>query len=257
MTRLVSRAEWGATVPTGPAQGQADELWLHHSVTALTGDPHRDMRVIEDIGRQRFGRFSYSYAYHKPTRLWLEGAGRTIGAHTGGRNTRAIGCVVIGNTDTLDLGGDFDDDLVWLIRDRIAAGHLAPVDRANVFDGGAWTTRSYPTGGHRDQKPTACPGSNAYARIANVRQRITANPTKDWFDMATEAEIRTIVAGEVNRAIGAIWTAEAAAVKRHQAIRVLFGSIRGWSAAAAEKLYGDDLGQARDRAVELDDSPKK
>ena len=87
-----------------------------------------------------------------------------------------------------------------------------------------------------------------------------ANPTKDWFDMSTEAdreEVRTIVAAEVNRAIGAIWTAEAAAVKRHQAIRVLFGSIRGWSAAAAEKLYGDDLGQARDRAVELDDSPKK
>ena len=111
----------------------------------------------------------------------------------------------------------------------------------------------------------SCPGP---ARIIQARNEIIpavakatpANPTKDWFDMSTEAdreEVRTIVAGEVNRAIGAIWTAEAAAVKRHQAIRVLFGSIRGWSAAAAEKLYGDDLGQARDRAVELDNSPKK
>ena len=87
-----------------------------------------------------------------------------------------------------------------------------------------------------------------------------ASTLEDWFDMATEAdrdEIREIVATEVNRAIGAIWIAEEAAEKRHKAIRVLFGSIRGWSAAAAEKLYGDDLGQARDRAVELDDSPKK
>lgn len=57
---IVSRARWGATAALGPAMRlPARELWLHHSVTTATGTPAADMRTIERIGVQRFGRFSY------------------------------------------------------------------------------------------------------------------------------------------------------------------------------------------------------
>lgn len=229
-TRIVPRPEWGATVPTGPKQGVCDELWLHHSVTKVTADPHRDMRVIEAIGKERFGRFSYSYAYHQPTRLWLEGAGRTIGAHTGGRNTRAIGCVVIGNTNDLALGADFDDDLVWLIENRIAAGHLKPAAQANVFPG-PWTTPSYPTGGHRNQKQTACPGDHAYARIGAVRTRIAAGPSKPAPPKPTPGD-DLVMDAEVKQALAAIQaTADKAAKDARGALKwakagALFGLTR-------------------------------
>jgi hypothetical protein len=165
MVDVIPRSVWGATVPTGPAMRlPVGELWLHHSVTQLTDDPFADMRVIERVGRQRFGRFSYSWAYHARHRLLLEGAGDTVGAHTANRNSTSLGLVLIGNFDALDLTAENIADLRWSIdwlkgTNRLRAG-------------------TYPTGGHRDLKSTACPGGNAYARLGDLRQAGPA-PTPD------------------------------------------------------------------------------
>ena len=166
--RVVTRSEWGATAPTGPPMRlPVAELWLHHSVTQLTDDPHKDMKVIERIGVQRFGRFSYSWAYHARARVLLEGAGNTVGAHTAGRNSTSLGLVLIGNFEELDLTDDNVADLRWSIAWLIAGNRLK--------------AGTYPTGGHRDLKQTACPGGRAYARIDDIRRQVSpqVSPPED------------------------------------------------------------------------------
>lgn len=154
--RIITRAEWGATAPTGPPMKlPVAELWLHHSVTPLTSDPIEDMKAVERVGVSRFGRFSYSWAYHAKARVLLEGAGNTVGAHTAGRNSTSLGLVLIGNFDTLELSDDNVADLRWAIAWLISGNRLRP--------------GAYPTGGHRDLKSTACPGGHAYARLSDIR----------------------------------------------------------------------------------------
>lgn len=169
-----SRTDWGATAPLGPRMTlPVSEAWLHHSVTTLTDDPVADMKVIERVGVSRFGRFSYSWAYHRPSRLLLEGAGDTIGAHTAGRNSTSLGLVLIGNYDTTPL-----DD-------------VAVADLAEAFDwlvaGNRLRPGAYPTGGHRDLKQTACPGGNAYARIDDIR---------NWEDDMNVQELVSVLRSE-------------------------------------------------------------
>ncbi len=164
MVQVVSRAEWGASAPLGPPMRlPVSEMWLHHSVTPLTDDPAADMKAIERIGVARFGRFSYSWAYHARHRLLLEGAGNTVGAHTAGRNSTSLGLVLIGNYESLYLSDDNVADLGWIIAWLISGNRLRP--------------DVYPTGGHRDLKATACPGDHAYARIADIRA--TVPPQED------------------------------------------------------------------------------
>ena len=164
--RVISRTEWGATAPLGPAMRlPVAELWLHHSVSQLTDDPHADMKAIERIGVQRFGRFSYSWAYHAKARVLLEGAGDTVGAHTAGRNSTSLGLVLIGNYDTRPLTDDNIADLRWVIAWLIGGNRLRP--------------GTYPTGGHRDLKQTACPGGQAYARLDDMRGASAQPVTED------------------------------------------------------------------------------
>ena len=158
--RIVRRGEWGHTAPLGPLMTlPVAELYLHHSVTTMTNDPFADMRAIERIGVQRFGRFSYSWAYHARARMFLEGAGDTIGAHTGGHNSTSLGLVLIGDYTVDILSPDHISDLGWCIQHLITANRLVP-------------GTVYPTAGHRDLKATACPGDNAYNAIPAIRAAV-------------------------------------------------------------------------------------
>jgi peptidoglycan hydrolase-like protein with peptidoglycan-binding domain len=152
---IVSRSRWGATAALGPAMRlPAREVWLHHSVTQATGDAAADMRAIERIGVQRFGRYSYSYAVHSNGTV-LEGAGLTVGAHTANRNSTSFGIVWIGNYENDQPSGAQINNTAELIRHLVATGRL---------QGGA------PLGGHRDVSATACPGRNAYPRLPEIRR---------------------------------------------------------------------------------------
>ena len=164
--RIITRSEWGATAPLGPPMTlPVAELWLHHSVTPLTDDPVKDMKAIERIGVERFGRFSYSWAYHAKARVLLEGAGNTVGAHTAGHNSTSLGLVLIGNYDTLELTDEGVADLRWAIAWLVSGNRLRP--------------GTYPTGGHRDLKSTACPGGKAYARLGDIRAARPIPPAED------------------------------------------------------------------------------
>lgn len=183
--RIVQRHEWEASVPLGPAMPHlpVEEFWLHHQGGSSVSDPLQAMRNIEDTGRQRFGRFSYSYAWHRANGgTLLEGAGLTVGAHTGGRNSRSLAVVLADNFETRPMPDEAVQDVAFLIDWLVRIGALK-------------AGRVYPTGGHRDLKQTACPGINAYNRIDDIRDLVghTLPPHKDDPDMALSADDKALL----------------------------------------------------------------
>lgn len=160
---LITRQTWGATAKTiGQMTLPSRGCWLHHSVTRRTANPYGDQRAIEQIGVERFGRYSYSWAYHLGPRAWLEGAGNTVGAHTKGQNSSTHGLVLIGNFDVEPL----PDYAIADIADFIRYGGRQ----------GWWEPRLL--GGHRDVAgaSTACPGRHAHAAIPDIRSAIANRP---------------------------------------------------------------------------------
>lgn len=114
------------------------------------------MRSIENTGKSRFGRFSYSYASHCNEGV-AEGAGRTVGAHTGGFskddgaqwNKVAFGYCLIGNYENDQLTDNQVADFGAWCQQMVADGSLRP---------------DFFISPHRDVKATACPGRNVVAR---------------------------------------------------------------------------------------------
>jgi hypothetical protein len=132
----------------------ATAAWLHHSVTEPTGNPAADMRLIEKIGMDRFGQFSYSYCVH-PSGTVLEGCGDRVGAHTAGKNSTSFGICWMGDyTTRLPKVQQID-----ATRELIAELILKKWLRKGI----------YPTGGHRDVQRTVCPGDKLYAILGDLR----------------------------------------------------------------------------------------
>lgn len=158
----VSRQAWGAqyAAGSGPRSIPTAEAWLHHSVTPAPPD-NRDrealaMRTIEKIGQQRFGAgFSYNLALMPSGRVYVGCGVRRIGSHTAGRNTRALGVVLVGDYDRHPLPPAMRAALPDLLRDAHDEGWID----APRFDGG-----------HRDLKATACPGRHAYQALPEINR---------------------------------------------------------------------------------------
>jgi peptidoglycan recognition protein len=154
---ITTRADWGATSRSLPAKKMtlpAEAVFIHHSVTPVTGDPAADMRIIEQIGLARFGQLSYSYAIHPHDGEILEGCGVRRGAHTAQRNSTSFGICWVGNYDERQPKIQQIESTRWLIAHLKAEGHLIPDPIVR---------------GHRDVYATACPGSKLYALLDVIR----------------------------------------------------------------------------------------
>lgn len=176
---FLTRDEWGASVDqwrwnSGSRREPiamslpVDEFYVHHSVTLAdddgileaTDDVAANMREIEAIGLNRFGRYSYSFGLH-PSGVIAEGCGNWIGAHTYGRNSTSLAGVAIGNYER-------DRPPKALIR---SYGILL---RALRDEG--WTDGVPHIGGHRDVRATGCPGGYLYAAIPDIRGLAALTP---------------------------------------------------------------------------------
>lgn len=168
----IGRKAWGAqhVAGAGARELPCAEAWLHHTVTlapdlafsdlnadSLDDDEVRAMRRIESIGQQRFGRgFSYNLAVMPSGRVYVGCGVRRVGTHTGGRNTRALGIVLVGDYSKHEPSPQMSDALVEVLRDAKRLG---------------WLRDARLSGGHRDVKATGCPGDRAYRLIADVNRR--------------------------------------------------------------------------------------
>jgi hypothetical protein len=131
-------------------------IFIHHSVTRPSTNPARDFRDIEAIGRARFGRFSYSWVVH-PNGTAGEGAGLTVGAHTGGHNSTSLGICFIGNYE----------------QDRPTAASLnTAADIIRYLQVAGIVPREVVIRPHRDVKSTACPGRHLVAALPTLRDLV-------------------------------------------------------------------------------------
>lgn len=183
---IIPRKSWGARFAAGfgPAP-KATELWLHHSVTHSAGEQATEaqdaatIRALEDIGQQRFGGgISYTFAVCRSGRVFEGTGGLRLGAHTGGRNSRARAVVLVDDCTTRRPSDAMIVAVAELIRYGRAAGYWS-VDELD--------------GGHRDapNAATSCPGNAAYAVIPVINSRATTphlaeRPTLEADDMTPE-----------------------------------------------------------------------
>jgi hypothetical protein len=155
---IVTRSQAGLKPPRAtpvPMRLPAAEVWIHHTVSKVTANPHADWRAVQDIAFGRgFNDISYSYGVH-PDGTILVGRGDNVGAHTAGRNTKAIGIVFIGNLSTSKPTPQAMDSARWLITHLKAGGKLT--NHAVLM-------------GHRQNplSPSQCPGDHLFPRIGEL-----------------------------------------------------------------------------------------
>jgi N-acetylmuramoyl-L-alanine amidase len=154
---IVARSVWGArpaSLPSTPMRLPATQVFIHHSVTAVTNDPYADMRAIEAVGLQRFGQFPYSFVVHPKDGLVLEGCGLLRGAHTARWNSTSFGVCWAGDYTTRAPKMQQVAATQQLIAHLAGDGHLLP--GADVL-------------GHMDVAATACPGRKLYDLLDLIR----------------------------------------------------------------------------------------
>lgn len=157
---VIARSVWGAAPPRaaiGRISGPVSDIFVHHTVTQSgpADEEHRLMRGVQNVAFSRdFSDISYSFLIF-PTGRVYEGRGwGKVGAHTKGHNSTSFAMSLVGNYDIEPM----TDAQVGAIREMIAEGQ-----RLNHITGNPRIR------GHRSVLQTACPGSNAFARLGELR----------------------------------------------------------------------------------------
>lgn len=189
MNAIHSRASWGARHADGVGNRPVGnlEVYLHHSVTkqlpvdATVEEERVQIRVVEGIGQQRFGRgMSYTFLIPPSGRIYQGVSPHRISYHSGGgrdgkpRNTLGAAICLVGNTDANEMTPQQADAIVWLLRH-------------GVDDVGLWPVAEI-TEGHRDFKQTACPGGHAYSLIGDINRRARQGSVKPTTTPALEED---------------------------------------------------------------------
>lgn len=161
---IIAREVWGASYHNGLYARAAKHLerWLHHSVTVAPDivqpftDDFAAIRELDRIGESRFSSgISYTFAI-TPAGLIFEGHSiDRVGSHTKGHNSVGAGIVLVGNYDKAQPPKRMLQALTWLLHHGVAEG---------------WWDSPTLSGGHRDTKPTECPGDLAYALIDEINR---------------------------------------------------------------------------------------
>lgn len=168
---IATRKSWGARHDDGDLTlvGLALEVFAHHSVTtqlspsASVADEEAEMRELEAIGESRFGTgISYNVLIFPSGRAYQGASWNRRGTHTGGRNSTARSICFAGNYEV----------------NEPTPAQLATASAIYAEGRGKWWVATAPLRGHRDLKPTACPGRYVYAKLGAIRAggQLVSNP---------------------------------------------------------------------------------
>ena len=164
---LVEYPEWGPRytqkrnerpdLPKG-----IDRVFIHHSVTPVSTDPCRDMRICEQALHSNGYDPGYSYTVH-PSGVVLEGAGKKKGIHTLNHNSTSYAICLIGNYDVAQPTLAQIIAITRTINLLRVSGHLNLTSADQIQP-------------HRAVYATACPGANVVGRNMDFIRWYTFNP---------------------------------------------------------------------------------
>lgn len=153
MAAIITRAQWGARHRNGVGSRPTGSLrkFTHHTVTAHLSanasrtQEERQMRILEDIGQQRFGGgISYNFLIFPSGRIYEGASVGRISYHSGsGRNTSGVGIAFVGNFEANKLNMKAFNAAVWLLQHGVER---------------SWWGDPAFTEYHKKFRATSCPG---------------------------------------------------------------------------------------------------
>lgn len=176
--RIISRAEWGSPEPNSsprwtPEYYSLGRAIVHHTVSTENPNALAAVRAIWDYhaNGRGWGDIGYNYLVDSAGNIFqgryfnqdysLRNKVEVEAGHTLGHNKGTIGIAAIGNFQTQQVPQPTLASISELIAYRFAPYDLNPFGNG-PFDG--------PTViGHRDHGSTACPGTNLYNQLPNIR----------------------------------------------------------------------------------------
>jgi uncharacterized protein with LGFP repeats len=141
-------------------------IYRYHTVSRGWGDIGYNV-IVDKFGRRWEGRYGGL-------------ASTVIGAHAGGFNTGTFGVSMLGNYDLVGTPQAMIDSVAAIIAWKFSLYNVDPRTTTLVSGGGG--TAKYAKGtsvrlptifGHRDVGATSCPGQYGYARLPEIRDKVT------------------------------------------------------------------------------------
>lgn len=217
LSEIYSRASWGARYRAGFANISANQpfaaCWTHHSVTAhlspnaTVAQEKAQMRILENIGQQRFsGGISYTYVIFPSGRIYMGTGASRRGAHTGGHNSTSIAVCFAGNYETNKPSAASERAYARLLQGLRSAGVLR---------------QARTSGGHKDAPGNAwnaCPGRHLHARLGAINRLAAGNLSAP---APTPAAPSTPLEGEVMTSPREIWSYANTDLDSRQVFRML------------------------------------
>jgi hypothetical protein len=188
MPAIISRHGWGADETLRSYNGAScatprytqtvQAAFVHHTADTNNYTSAQVPAMLRatyayHVKSQGWCDIGYNFLVDKFGRAWEGRAGGmhlpVLGAHTGGYNANSFGVSLIGNFDTATPSAAIMETTARIIAWKFDANYRSPVSTV-VLAGKRLNTIS----GHRDTKPTACPGAYVYSRLGALRQRVSA-----------------------------------------------------------------------------------
>ncbi|MGY1690052.1 N-acetylmuramoyl-L-alanine amidase [Geodermatophilus sp. SYSU D01105] len=205
MPAVYSRAQWGADesimgwdpeyAPTIKA------ATLHHTADSNNYTADQVPAIMRSIYRYHsvsrgWGDIGYNVIVDKFGRLW-EGrygglARPVVGAHAIGFNSGTFGVSMLGTYESVAVPQATVDAVAAVIGWKFSLHGVDPRGSTVLTAGGGGTSK-YAAGqrvtlptifGHRDVGRTACPGTQGYARLGEIRNQVTSRLAANWRPIA-------------------------------------------------------------------------
>lgn len=200
---IVTRAQWGADESIrghDPSYtGTPNVGFIHHTASSNNyspADAAAQVRAIYayHVKYNHWSDIGYNYLVDQYGTIYEGRAGgidkNVLGAHTGGFNSNSFAISELGDFGKMAAPDAMVESISQLMAWRLSIAHRDPNAIAHKVSAGGGTSR-YKAGvgvdipvisAHRDVGATECPGEYLYARMPDIRARVTALMGPSIFD---------------------------------------------------------------------------
>jgi hypothetical protein len=188
---IITRSEWGGdsvTPRSGPAYGQVQMAFVHHTVNANDYGPEDSAAIVLGIARYHrdhngWNDLGYNFLVDQYGQIFEGRAGGVelaiVGAQAQGFNSVSTGVACIGTFMSVGPPPAALDAIARVVGWKLSL-HGIPVDGTVTVTSAGGETNRYSAGtpvtfrrvsGHRDGNATSCPGDVLYSQLPELRIR--------------------------------------------------------------------------------------